>query len=214
MIAAIFDLDNTIILGESVERRFFYRLLRERRIGFREIGRTIGFLVRNLHRLSPMTLYANKPYLVGKSVSEMEQRGIQYATEEVVSRISQEALAHLSRHRAAGHLLVIITGCPDFLFAPLIPHLKVDIVLCGRLEHRGGRFTGRTESPYPYGTGKRRLLEQLVKSHDIDLTQSFAYADRPSDVEILSAVRHPTAVNPGRRLARIAKSRGWKVLHW
>jgi len=214
MIAAIFDLDNTIIPGVSVERRFFYRLLRERRIGFREIARTAGFLIRNLHRLSSTTLYSNKPYLAGKSVNELEQMGIQYATEEVLSRVSQEALAHLSRHRAAGHLLVIITGCPDFLFAPLSPHLKADIVISGRLEHRAGQFTGRAESPYPYGKGKRLLLQELVKSHGIDLAQSFAYADRPSDAAILSAVRHPAAVNPGRRLARIAKRRGWKVLHW
>jgi HAD superfamily hydrolase (TIGR01490 family) len=214
MIAAIFDLDNTIILGESVERRFFYRLLRERRIGFREISRMIGFLVRNLYRFSPLILHTNKLYLAEKSVSVMERLATQCVTEEVLPRISHEALAHLARHRAAGHLLVIITGCPDFLFSPLSPHLKADIVLCGRLERQAGRFTGHTESPYPYGIGKRQLLERLVKSHDIDLAQSFAYADRPSDLALLSAVRHPAVVNAGRRLARIAKRRGWELLRW
>ncbi|HXC61804.1 MAG TPA: HAD-IB family hydrolase, partial [Nitrospiria bacterium] len=78
MIAAVFDLDNTIILGKSVERRFFYRLLREQRIGFREIARMIGFLIRNLPRFSPMLLHTHKLYLAGKSVSEMERLAAQY----------------------------------------------------------------------------------------------------------------------------------------
>lgn len=214
MIAAIFDLDNTIILGKSVERRFFYRLLRERRIGFREIARMIGFLVRNLPRFSPMLLHTNKLYLADKSVCEMERVATQYVTEEVLSRISHQALAKLAQHRAAGHFLIILTGCPDFLIAPLSPHLKADIVICGRLERHAGRFTGAALSPYPYGTGKRLLLDQLVATHDIDLAQSYAYADRLSDLEVLSAVRYPAVVNPGRRLARIANARGWEVLHW
>ncbi len=214
MIAAIFDLDNTIILGKSVERRFFYRLLRERRIGFRELARLAGLLVRNLHRLSPLIFHTHKLYLAGKSVSEMEQLATQYITEEILSRISHPALSKLAQHRAAGHFLVILTGCPDFLIAPLSPHLKADTIICGRLERGAGRFTGYTESPYPYGIGKRLLLDQLAVTHGIDISQSFAYADRLSDLEILSAVRYPAVVNPGRRLARIAKARGWEVLHW
>jgi len=214
MIAAIFDLDNTIIRGRSVERRFFYRLVRERRIGFREFSRMIGFIARNLYRLSPMILHAHKLYLTGKSVSEMERLAVQYVAEDAVPHISREALDHLERHRAAGHHLVVLTGCPDFLIAPLSPHLKADTVICGQLERRAGRFTGYTESPYPYGIGKRQLLDRLVATHGLDLTRSFAYADRLSDLEILSAVRYPAVVNPGRRLARIAAKRGWKVFHW
>jgi len=214
MIAAIFDLDNTIIFGKSVERRFFYRLLRERRIGFREIARTAGLLVRNLPRLSPMLLHTHKLYLSDKSVSDMEQLVATYVAEDVVPRISPQALAKIAQHRAAGHLLVILTGCPDFLITHLGPHLKADVIVCGRLERRAGRFTGATFSPYPYGIGKRLLLDQLVATHHIDPAQSYAYADQLSDLEVLSAVRYPAVVNPGRRLARIAKARGWEVFHW
>lgn len=214
MIAAIFDLDNTIILGKSVERRFFYRLLRERQIGFREIARMIGLLVRNLRRLSPMLLHTNKLYLADKSVGEMERLATRYVMEEIVPRISHQALANLAQHRAAGHFLVILTGCPDFLIAPLSPHLKADIVVCGRLERHAGRFTGAALSPYPYGVGKRLLLNQLAVTQAIDLAQSYAYADRLSDLEVLSAVGYPAVINPGRRLARIAKARGWEVLYW
>jgi HAD superfamily hydrolase (TIGR01490 family) len=214
MIAAIFDLDNTIIFGNSVERRFFYRLLSERRIGFLEIARLAGFLVRNLHRFTPMLLHTHKLYLSDKSVSEMDQLAAKYVAEDVVPRISHQALAKLKSHRAAGHLVVILTGCPDFLMAHLGPHLKSDVTVCGRMEHRADRFTGRTFSPYPYGSGKRQLFDQLVATHSIDPAQSYAYADRLSDLELLSAVRYPAVVNPGRRLARIAKARGWEVFHW
>jgi HAD superfamily hydrolase (TIGR01490 family) len=214
MIAAIFDLDNTIVFGKSVERRFFYRLLRERRIGIREIARMAGFLIRNLSRFSPMLLHTHKLYLSGKSVSDMEQLAATYVAEDVVPRISHQALAKLEQHRAAGHFLVILTGCPDFLMAHLGPHLKADVIVCGRLERRGGRFTGATFPPYPYGTGKRLLLDQLVATHHIDPAQSCAYADQLSDLEVLSAVRYPAVVNPGRRLARIAKARGWDVYRW
>jgi HAD superfamily hydrolase (TIGR01490 family) len=214
MIAAIFDLDNTIILGNSVERRFLYRLLRERQIGPRQIGRMVGFLFENLFRLSPTLLHTNKFYLSDRAVAEMERLAIEHVTEEVVPRISSLALEKIAQHRAAGHFLVVLTGCPDFLIAPLSPHLKPDAIVCGRLERRAGRFTGAAFSPYPYGIGKRLLLDQIAAAYNIDPAQSYAYADRLSDLELLSAVRYPAVVNPGRRLERIAKTRGWEVYHW
>jgi HAD superfamily hydrolase (TIGR01490 family) len=214
MIAAIFDLDNTIVPGNSVERRFFYRLLREHRIGLRETGRMLGFLLGNLTRLSPTLLHTNKLYLAGKPVEEMERLATEHIAKEIVPRLSPRALDKLAQHRAAGHFLIVLTGCPDFLIAPLAPHLKVDAVVSGRLDRRAGRFTGAAFSPYPYGPGKRLLFDQIVATYGIDPAQSYAYADRLSDLEFLSAVRYPAAVNPGPRLARIAKNRGWEVYHW
>ena len=47
-------------------------------------------------------------------------------------------------------------------------------------------------------------VRDLARTRGYDLVDSYAYSDSVSDVPLLEAVGHPTAVNPDRGLRRIA----------
>jgi len=100
------------------------------------------------------------------------------------------------------------------LIAPLADHLKVDRVLAAIPERRGGIYTGQVLSPYPYGAGKRQLIESFAGEAAIELKESFAYGDSPGDVETLRLVGHPLVVNPIRGMERIARRQGWRIAKW
>ena len=55
-------------------------------------------------------------------------------------------------------------------------------------------------------------MRELAAAEELDLDASTAYSDSYSDVPFLEAVGHPVAVNPDRRLRRIARLRGWPTV--
>ncbi|WP_280504493.1 HAD family hydrolase, partial [Nocardia farcinica] len=74
-----------------------------------------------------------------------------------------------------------------------------------------GRYTGEVEF-YCYGEGKVTAIEKLAASEGYDLSRCYAYSDSITDLPMLGAVGHPTAVNPDRALRREAIAREWPVL--
>lgn len=64
---------------------------------------------------------------------------------------------------------------------------------------------------HPYGNAKAQLLERFAERHELDLMQSYGYADHHTDATMLALIGHPVCVNPDARLRREAMQRGWSV---
>lgn len=213
-VGAFFDVDNTLIPGCAVEVRFFRFLWRRGVVGLREARESVRHLLRCMPPLSLRPLRERKLYLAGKRVSDIESLAEAFVQETIPRDLASKGLLALRRHQDAGHRLVLITGSMEFLVAPLARHLRVECVLAGRPEQQNGIYTGHLIPPYPYGEGKRILVESFAQTHGLDLTKSFAYGDSPGDVEALRLVGYPLVVNPIRGMAKIAKRHGWQVEKW
>lgn len=135
-----------------------------------------------------------------------------------------EALAEIERHRAAGRRILLLSGGIDLILAPLSEALGADLI-AQRLHHQEGRLTGvhggyellTDDAPtvkQPQATRKLAALTAYAATHGIDLQQSYAYGDSINDAAMLAATGHPIAVNPDKRLARIAREAGWEVRRW
>lgn len=213
-IAAFFDLDNTIIPGPAIERDYFLLLWRDGVVGARDLIKSALWLMRKIPPFSLDPLRGHKPYLAGKSVSVIESEAQGFFWEKVCPRISERARRVIEEHRRQNHRVVLLTGSPDFLVEPLATFLKIEQVAAGRLDRNGTEYTGRMIDPYPYRLGKRLVAEQLAAEHGFDLRHCYMYGDSPGDLPVLEAVGHPRVVNPIRGMARIARRRGWPILHW
>ncbi len=120
----------------------------------------------------------------------------------------------VQRCRDEGHEVVLVSGALDFLMERLARHLGATAHhrqppgLQGRLRH------GQAPAP-----GRRRVRRRRAScasgraSTDADLADCFAYSDSYSDVPMLSVVGHPCAVNPDLRLAKLALTYDWPVIH-
>ena len=100
------------------------------------------------------------------------------------------------------------------MVTPLGEILHADEVMASRCEVSAGRFTGKLESGPLGGSAKAEAAEAWAKQSGIDLSESYAYADDMSDLPLLELVGHPIAVNPERRLEKLAHTRGWPVRRW
>ncbi len=213
-IAALFDVDNTLLPGQASEVRFFRFLWKRGLVGWREVRDSIGWVLRCAPPVSLHPLRERKLYLAGKGAAEVESLAEEFCRAELFPRLSPQGLSRMDEHRRAGHHIVLVTGSLDFLIAPLAALLEVPTLLAAKLERQQRQFTGHVCAPLPYGPGKRELIVRLTQESGIDLAQSFAYGDSPGDVELLEMVGHPLVVNPIRGMDRIAQRNGWPTTTW
>jgi putative phosphoserine phosphatase/1-acylglycerol-3-phosphate O-acyltransferase len=126
--------------------------------------------------------------------------------------------ALLESHRAAGRKLVLATTTPYDLVAPLASRMGMDEVIATRYgvdkdDQGHERYNGALDGSFIWSFGKRNAVRRWAQIEGIDLRQSWAYSDSIYDVPLLSAVGHPTAVNPDYRLQAYATIRRWPILH-
>jgi HAD superfamily hydrolase (TIGR01490 family) len=114
--------------------------------------------------------------------------------------------------RDLGYRNVLVTGTLDFQIRPIALHFGFDEVICNRLEFKNHVATGKVLQPLIAEKEKERSIREYALQEGIDLAQSCAFSDSSSDVPMLSAVRHPVATNPTRRLRRIAIEKNWPIL--
>ena len=211
---AFFDVDNTLIPGRSIEERFFRYLWSEGVIGFKEVVESLRFWISRMPPLSRQPLREFKVYLVGKQPSIIEPLAKAFVESEICPRLSTCAVETVKRHQEQRHRTVLVTASLEFLVNPVAQHLAVNAVLAAKPERASDRYTGRILPPFPYGMGKRQVVEAFALEHGLDLQQSFAYGDSPGDKEILRLVGYPRVVNPIRGMAGVAKQEGWPVVRW
>jgi phosphoserine phosphatase len=244
-VAAIFDLDGTLMALPSLERRFF-RILRERR----EIPlRNYSLWLREALRLAPRgigaILQANKMYLRGVQIFEERGPGDEAPSHRhksghqapgqasapprrnprlPVPVFFEEAMERAGWHRSQGHTIVLLSGTLEplareagrALEAALAERgIHCELHVCAtRLEEAGREWTGKILGQAMLGGAKEQEARRIAAELKLDLAQSYAYGDSVSDRWLLGAVGQPVAVNPCKKLARLACMRGWAVLKW
>src|SRR3712207_235609 len=117
-----------------------------------------------------------------------------------------EAADLIEEHRAAGREIVIGSSSGAEMVEPIGEMLGVDRVVATRLVTVDGRYTGDIEF-YAYGENKAEAIRRLAAEGGYDLADCYAYSDSVTDLPLLAAVGHPTAVNPDRALRKAALDR-------
>lgn len=214
--AAFFDLDRTLIDVNSA----ILWARSEHRGGFlswRQVLRVLSWAI--LYHVSlvnaesalnlALAHYRNQP------VADLEARTREWFHREVKNRLRRGALPALQEHRAAGHLLVLLTTTSHFAAREAAETWGLDHWIANRpLEDPQGLVVGTCEHPICYGPGKAILAERWALQNGVSLEESFFYTDSYSDRPMLERVGQPRVVAPDPRLRRLARRRGWPVLLW
>jgi len=146
------------------------------------------------------------------SVEQLTAWRHRYIREAIHDRIADGAQDLLTRHRDAGHTLMIITATNRFLTEPIAKFLGVDLLIATEPEMIAGRYTGRLSGTACMREGKVSRLQTWLEGSDESLTDSWFYSDSNNDLPLLEKVDHPVAVNPDPILAAHARARQWPVI--
>ncbi|VAW89135.1 Phosphoserine phosphatase [hydrothermal vent metagenome] len=214
MSIAIFDLDNTLLGGDSdalwgsfiseqgiVDAEFYakenQRFYDEYQAGKLDIYEFLNFSLKPLSEHSLATL------------NRLHQ---QFMQEKIAPIMLPAAKKLLKTHRDQGHLLMIITATNRFVTAPIAKLFEVDVLIATDPEIINNRYSGKVAGTPCFQGGKVERLNQWLKENNRTLGESWFYSDSQNDLPLLEMVNHPVAVDPDPSLAAHAAQRGWPLI--
>ncbi len=214
MTLAIFDLDNTLLGGDSdylwgnylvanglVDGAYYerenQRFYDEYRAGTLDIFEFLTFSLRPLAETPAPRLLA------------LRER---FMAEKIAPIILPAARNLVERHRRQGHHLLIITATNRFVTEPIAAALGVDDMLATDPEMIDGRYTGRVAGIPTFREGKVQRLHAWLNETGHNLADAWFYSDSHNDLPLLDLVPRPVAVDPDDTLRAHAEAKGWPVI--
>jgi len=211
---AVFDLDNTLLAGDSdylwgqylVELGWVdgERHARENQRFYAEYQ--AGTL--DIHEFAAFSLAP----LTTRERHELEPVRARFIRERIEPIVAAGTPALLARHRAAGDHLLITTATNRFITEPIAALLGVDTLIATDPETVGGRFTGRIAGTPNFQDGKPQRLRAWIAESPQAISGMSCYSDSRNDLPLLEMADAPVAVDPDPVLRSEAERRGWSVI--
>lgn len=214
-IAAFFDLDMTLI-SKSSAFAFGKPFLKEGLITWKQVlwlmKEQLMFLIRGADDEAIQRQRHNIADIIRGWDADKTQGVIDRAIPDVIlPYVFPEGKKLLEQHREAGHDLIILSTSGDPMVVPIARELGVDTARGAEVEVKDGICTGNMELGRG-GAVKVQHAQELAEERGYNLDEAYFYTDSITDLPLLERVGHPVAVNPDRKLRRIAQDRGWKIL--
>lgn len=215
---ALFDLDNTLLAGDSDHawNQFLAEVGAVHPTCHAETNdRFYQEYVAGVLDIHEFCRFAFSP-LAEHPRSQLEDWREQFIETLIRPMIAPGAQRLLARHREAGDELVIITATNQFVTQPIAEILGVDHLIATLAEEReDGEFTGELTGVPCFQEGKIERLRQHLGDHpdpEGTIAQASFYSDSRNDIPLLERVGRPVAVDPDPTLAAHARKRGWSVI--
>lgn len=213
---AMFDLDNTLLAGDSdfewaqyliskgvldrevheAQNSHFFEQYKQ---GTLDIHEFLDF------QLLPLTRYSR---------AQLDEWHHEFMQTRILPIISAKSRALVNQHLESGALCALVTATNSFVTAPIarefgIPHLIATIPA-----QEDGRFTGKPRGTPSFREGKITRVETWLESMGLWLggfERSWFYSDSLNDLPLLAKVSDPVAVDPDDTLRAHAEAAAWVV---
>ena len=211
---ALFDLDNTLIAGDSdhlwgdflVSEGFvdpekhkalnehYYQLYQQ---GQLDIHEYLSFALGPMAEMTPETL------------SALQCKFLKVHVEPI---LLDAAFDLLQAHRVKGDTLIIITATNTLVTQPIANRLGVEHLIGCEAELKDGQYTGKPEGIPSFGEGKVKRIKAWCADHQTSLEGAVFYSDSHNDLPLLREVAQAIAVDPDDVLRKEAQHRGWEII--
>ncbi|MEO5362307.1 MAG: HAD-IB family hydrolase [Magnetococcus sp. DMHC-8] len=214
MALALFDLDNTLLAGDS--DHLWGQFLVNNDIMDGALYRAQNDQFFQDYRQGNLDIQAYLAFQLG--VLAQHDRAVlyrwrdQFIADMIVPIIAHHTRTLLTWHRQRGDTLVIVTATNRFVTAPIAELLAVPHLLATELEVENDRFTGRPAGIPCFREGKVQRLLQWMQETGTSLADSWFYSDSHNDLPLLTRVAYPVAVDPDETLRQVAQDKEWAII--
>lgn len=134
--------------------------------------------------------------------------------EYLLPRLRKGVLERLKVHQKEGFLTILISGSFQEILEIIAKRLNIDFAIGTELEVVKDRFSGKIIPPLCFNQQKAENVRKFLSdnSFKINFKESFAYSDSFIDLPLLELVGNPVAVEPDKKLLKIAKNKGWQII--
>jgi len=210
---AIFDLDNTLIAGDS--DALWGEFITEQ-----------GYIDGDLYEKQHEQFYDD--YMQGKldidaflrfqlkilgdnNADTLHEWRANYIKQKIEPLILEKAKTKINEHRQAGHSLLIITATNEFLTRPIADLLDIKNLIACQVEIIDGQYTGESKGTPSFAEGKITRFNEWVEKQNLSISETWFYSDSRNDIPLLSEVDHAIAVDADEVLTKHAQQHHWEI---
>ncbi len=213
----LFDLDNTLLAGDSDYEWGQFLIAKGAVDGPHYEAKNRAFY--EDYKAGRLDIYAFLAFalrpLATHSRAQLDAWHAEYMATRIRPMIPQAARDLVNRHLASADLVAVITATNSFVTAPIAREFGITHLIATDPEEVDGRFTGEVAGTPCFREGKVTRIEQFLAERGTTLERlddSWFYSDSHNDLPLLEKVRHPVAVDPDPILRAEADARGWPVI--
>lgn len=213
----LFDLDNTLLCGDSDFE--WAQFLIERGVLDREVYEARNQTFYDQYKAGTLDIhefldFQLKP-LARHPRTQLDIWHKQFMHEHILPIINRRARELVDRSLAEADLVAIITATNSFVTMPIAREFGVEHLIATEPEQSGGEFTGKVDGTPCFRDGKISRLDTWLAQRGVnwgDVTESWFYSDSLNDLPLLARVSRPVAVDPDATLKAHAENSGWPVI--
>jgi len=214
MTLALFDLDNTLIGGDSDHawgQFIVTKGLVDEESYAADNDRFYEDYLRGELDADAYQRFSMKP-LAGKSIEWIADLHKEFMTKHIEPIWLDKSEALVEKHRQQGHRLVVITATNRTVVAPIVEKFGIADLICSETEIIDGKYTGNLVDEPCMGPGKVSKLKRWMNQNNENLNGAIFYSDSHNDLPLLNLVSHPVAVDPDDTLKTTAKDKSWPII--
>ena len=213
----LFDLDNTLLCGDSDHGWAQFLIELGVLDGPRYAARNDAFYAQ--YQAGSLDIYAFLDFQLAPLAqyprSQLDSWHARFMETRILPMITPAARALVARHLAEGSLCAVVTATNDFVTAPIAREFGIAHLVATRAGLRDGAYTGKPEGLPCFRAGKITRVEQWLTSLDRSwdsFGRSHFYSDSHNDLPLLERVSHPVVVDGDAALRAVAFARGWQQI--
>lgn len=211
---AIFDLDNTLIAGDSDHAWGEFLVARDlvNKVEYQTKNDQFyaDYCAGNLNIIAYSEFVFS--FLAQHDLSTLQALHRDFMDTVIKPIMLPKAQALIEKHRQAGDRLLIITATNRFITEPIGQAFGINELLATEPEFIQGRYTGKVVDVPCYKEGKITRFHAWLSQQSTSFSETYFYSDSHNDLPLLCQVSTPIAVNPDSILADYAHNAGWPIL--
>ena len=212
---AIFDLDNTILNGDSDYSWINFLI-------------DIGYVNKDEYEKKNQYFY-DKYYegkldydewaefalstIKGKRPEEIENLLNKFLSSVIEPMINIYALRLLHNHYHNNDVMLLASATNSVIVNPIAKRLGFENIVATEVEIVNGVYSGKFQNTPALGEGKLQKVREWMRRNDFsDFKNTIFYSDSINDFPLLLAVNKAVAVNPDNKLREECEKRSWEIM--
>jgi HAD superfamily hydrolase (TIGR01490 family) len=214
---ALFDLDNTLLAGDSDFE--WAQFLIGRGVLDREVHEAKNHEFYEHYKAGTLDIHAFLDFqlkpLGRHSRVQLDRWHADFMATRIRPLITDKARQLVARHQREADRVAIITATNRFVTAPIAREFGVPHLIATEVEELNGQYTGRGSGIPCFKEHKITRLDMWLSDQGLlweDVSESWFYSDSLNDLPLLQRVTHPVAVDPDDTLEAHARLNGWPII--
>lgn len=213
MAFAFFDMDGTIIDGDSNDITYYELFVRKLvdKAFIEKLENYEDMFYRGVLDINEFVSFATTPFQKYNQ-NELDELLGSIVNTKIAPLFKKGAIERIKYHKEKGDTVIIVTATNDYIVKHIAKALGIDDYIASKMEVVDGHLTGNKLLEVPFKSGKETRIKKYLQGKDFSLKDSCAYGDSVNDIEMMLMCENAYMVDPNENMLKDPRVKNMKVV--